>query len=738
MFAVNWKSLTNDLWGGLASMLVALPASVAFGVAIFAPFGASAAAQGAVAGILGATALGIVAPLFGGTDRLISAPCAPAAAVMGALAMELMSGANGAPADPARTMLLMTLTAMMSAGLQILYGALGGGTLIKYIPYPVVTGYLSGVGVVIFLKQLPGLFGLPKDVDLWAGLTSPALWRGHGLAVGTAAIVVMAIAPHVTRRVPAAILGLGAGAAAYFLLSLFEPGLATLRDNPLVIGPIGASGAAIAAGFTSRWTSLAGVRVADLAAIAMPAMTLSVLLSIDTLKTCVVVDAMTRSRHRSNREIVGQGLANLASACIGGLPGSGTSGATLVNIASGGQTRASSVLEGGFALLAFLLLGPLVAWVPISALSGILIVVAFRMIDWNVVRLLKRKSTILDFLVIATVIAAAVGIGLITASGIGIALAIILFMREQTRSTVIHRKVYGHQVFSRQKRLPGDRAILEARGAENVVCELEGNLFFGTTDQLLTQLEADLKSKRFVILDMRRVRGVDFTAVHLLEQMQAELGEHGGELIFSDLPKTLPSGEDLGTYFDEVGLVKPERPIRIFPQLSDALEAVENQLLAEAGHGESPDEAPLELREFDFVAGRKEETLHAFAACVEERYCAAGQAIFRQGETGDELFFVRRGSVRVLLRNDATREFHIATFGRGDFFGDLAFLDRGQRSADAFAERVTDLFVIPRHAFDEVAKLHPRLAQHFFASMAHAIALRLRYADAELQALRET
>ncbi|MBI4693370.1 MAG: SLC26A/SulP transporter family protein [Gammaproteobacteria bacterium] len=716
-------------------MLVALPASIAFGVAVYTPFGASAAAQGAVAGILGATALGIVAPIFGGTDRLISAPCAPAAAVMGALAMELMS--NGGGADPAHALVLMALTAVMSAGLQIVYGLLGGGTLIKYIPYPVVTGYLSGVGVVIFLKQLPGLFGLPKGMHLSAGLMDPALWRWQALVVGAAAILVMALAPRVTRRVPAAILGLGAGVLGYFGLGFLDPALRELAGNPLVIGPIGASATAIAAGFASRWSGLASLELADFTRIAMPALTLSVLLSIDTLKTCVVVDAMTRSRHDSNREIIGQGLANLASACLGGMPGAGTSGATLVNIASGGRTRASSILEGVFVLLAFLLLGRLVAWAPIAALSGILIVVAVRMFDWSSVRLLKQKSTILDFVVIAAVIAVAVGIGLITASGVGIALAIVLFIREQTRRTVIHRKVYGNQVSSRQKRLPEDMAILEQRGHEAVVCELEGTLFFGTTDQLLTQLAADLESRRFVILDMRRVRGVDFTAVHILEQMQAQLGERGGELIFSDLPKTLPSGEDLNAYFDEVGLVKPEHHIRIYPQLSDALEAVEDQLLAEAGHGESADEIPLELRDFDFVAGRKEETLQAFAACVEERHCEPGEAIFRQGEMSDELFFVRRGSVRVLLKAGGASEFHIATFGRGDFFGDLAFLDRGQRSADAIAERVTDLFVISRQRFDEVAKLHPRLAQHFFASMAHSIALRLRHADGELQALRE-
>ncbi|MGE0388138.1 MAG: SulP family inorganic anion transporter [Gammaproteobacteria bacterium] len=724
----------DDLWGGLASMLVALPASIAFGVAIFSPFGASAAAQGAVAGLLGATALGMVAPVFGGTDRLITAPCAPAAAVMGALAIDLVSGGG----TPERALLLMTVAALMSAALQMLYGLLRGGTLIKYIPYPVVTGYLSGVGVVIFLKQLPGLFGLAKGVPLGHGLADPSQWQPAALAVGAAAIATMAIAPRFTRRIPAPILGLGVGVLAYFALGAWQPQLRSLQDNPLVIGPIGASAGAIIEGLTGRWSGFGDIGVHDLLAIAMPAATLSVLLSIDTLKTCVVVDAMTRSRHDSNRELIGQGIANATSALIGGMPGAGTSGATLVNIASGGRTRLSSVLEGAFVLIAFLLLGPLVAWAPIAALSGILIVVAFRMFDWSSFRLLKRRSTVLDFLVIVTVIAVAVGIGLITASGVGIALAIILFIRDQTRGTVIHRKVYGNQLSSRQKRLPQDMAILEQRGADTVICELEGNLFFGTTDQLLTQLAADLKTRRFVILDMRRVRGVDFTAVHILEQMSAQLAERGGQLIFSELPKALPTGQDLRAYFSEVGLVKPESHIRVFGQLSDALEAVEDILLAEAGHARREEAPPLALRDFDFVRGRKEETLAALDACVIERRCAAAEAIFRQGDLGDEIFFVRRGSVRIVLRPENGREFHIATFGRGDFFGDMAFLDRGQRSANAIADQDTELFVVSRQRFDEVARGHPRLAMQFFESLSHSLAARLRHADGEIQALRES
>jgi SulP family sulfate permease len=731
------EGLAGDVWGGLASMLVALPASIAFGVAVYSPLGPEAAGQGALAGILGATVIGVVAPLFGGTDRLISAPCAPAAAVMGAFAIEAMRVAGGG-SQPERVLTLMTMVALLSAGLQMLYGAVGGGTLIKYIPYPVVTGYLSGVGVVIFLKQLPGLFGFPKSMGLWEGVTSPEAWRGPGLIVGLVTIGVMLVAPRLTRVVPAPILGLLAGVVAYFALALARPELLTLHDNHLVIGPLGGVAGSFFGGAAGRFSGIAQMRLGDLAVIVTPALTLSVLLSIDTLKTCVVVDALTRSRHQSNREIIAQGLANLTSALVGGMPGAGTSGATLVNIASGGRTRRSSVLEGVLVLVAALALGRFVAWAPIAALSGILIVVAYRMFDKASFRLLRQRSTILDFVVVATVVAVAVGVGLITASGVGVGLAIILFIRDQVRGSVIHRKTYGNHVFSRQRRLPEEIAILEQKGEQTVVCELEGNLFFGTTDQLLSLLEADLKTRRYMILDLRLVRSLDLTAVHMLEQIEGQLVERGAQLIFSNVPKSLPTGQDLRAYFDEVGLVKPESHVRVFNQLSDALEWTEDRILEEAGRTRGDDEPPLALRDIDFLKGRKEATIRELEACVIERSYAAEERIFRQGDAGDEIFFIRRGSVKIVLQLGPDKEYHVATFTRGDFFGDMAFLDRGTRSADAMAARPSELFLLSRDRFDALVEEHPRLGQAFFAGLARSLAIRLRHADKEIRALEES
>jgi SulP family sulfate permease len=197
----------GEFWGGLASMLVALPSSIAFGVVVYSALGPERAADGALAGIIGAAVLGIVAPLVGRNGGFITAPCAPAAAVLAAMAAGFAAQTEF---SAERILALLALTALVSALLQGALGAVRAGRLIKFIPCQAVSGYLSGVALVIALGQLPGLLGLPGDVALAQGLLTPALWNWTGIAVGAATIVAMIGAPALTEKVPAAIVGLPA------------------------------------------------------------------------------------------------------------------------------------------------------------------------------------------------------------------------------------------------------------------------------------------------------------------------------------------------------------------------------------------------------------------------------------------------------------------------------------------------------------------------------------------------
>jgi SulP family sulfate permease len=631
---------------------------------------------------------------------------------------------------------MLTLVGLICGVIQVSFGAVGLGRLIKYVPYPVVSGYLSGVGLIIIISQVPKFLGVSTQTQFWDGLATPSLWQWQGVAVGAITVAVMVSAPMFTKAVPAAILGLASGVLAYFGLGLLDPALLVLEGNALVIGPLplGGESAGFGEAIAGRWKAVGNLDFAEVGRLLVPAATLAVLLSIDTLKTCVVLDALTRSRHDSNRELIGQGLGNLTSSFIGGVPGAGQMGATLVNMSSGAQTRLSGLIEGALALAAFLILGTFIAWIPIAALAGILIVIGLRMLDRDSLHLLKSRTTVLDFAVIVAVVVVALTVSLIAASGVGIALAVVLFIREQIGGTIVRGKAYGNQMFSKRVRLPDEMAILEKRGDSTAIFELQGSLFFGTTDQLYTTLEPELKTRSYIILDMRRVQSVDLTAVHMLEQIQGILAERNAFLIFSALPENVPSGQDMRKYFDEVGLVKTERRVQTFNELDEALEWVEERLIEEE-QLQRLQEKPLELREIDVFLGRKETTLAALESCMDRRSYRAGENIFSRGDSGDEIFLIRRGAVRIVLPISDTQGHHLATFGRGDFFGEMAFLDPAPRSADALAFTDIDLFALSRKRYDTLAEEHKKLAIGLVLSVARVLAIRLRYANAELRAL---
>ena len=542
-------------------------------------------------------------------------------------------------------------------------------------------------------------------------------------------------APRLTSAVPATILGLAAGLLAYGGFAWADPALRLLAGNSQVIGALGGGGTGFVAAFADRLTAIKAMGLADLPALLVPALTLAVLLSIDTLKTCVVLDTLTRSRHDSNRELLGQGLGNLTSAAVGGMPGAGQMGATLVNISSGGNSRRSGLIEGALSLIAFLALGSLIAWVPVAALAGILTVVGVRMIDFRSLSFLRARSTVFDFAVVAAVVVTAQAVGLIAASGAGLVLAIVLFIREQIGVSVVHRKTDGNKHFSRQTRLPEAMAILQRDGGQTVIFELQGSLFFGTTDKLYSALEPELKTRRYVILDLRRVQSVDVTAAHLLEQAEDVLSERGGFLLFSHIPPRLPSGQDVQRYFDEVGLVRAESRARVFAELDNALEWVEERILAEAEFTRS-EEQPLELHEIDLFTGCNAEALRALRACIEERTYRSGEKIFKRGDTDGELYVIRRGAVRIMLQLDEAQWRHVSTFGRGSFFGEIAFLDGQARSADAIASADTQLFSLSRKQFDALADKHRRMAIGILEGLARVLAIRLRYANAEIHVLQ--
>jgi SulP family sulfate permease len=412
-------------------------------------------------------------------------------------------------------------------------------------------------------------------------------------------------------------------------------------------------------------------------------------------------------------------------------------GASLVNLSSGAKTRISGIVEGVMTLLAALLLGAFVAWIPVATLSGVLIVVGLRMIDTDPLRFLESRSTVLDFSVVLAVIGVALTIGLIAASAVGVILSILLFLREQVGGNVVRRKSFVGQRSSTWYRPEAEMRLLEQKGSAAVIFELQGSIFFGTTHHLYLTLEPELRVRDYVILDLQRVQSVDLTAAHTLSLVRDMLAERGATLLLSNVRESLPNGRNLREFFELTGLTGGNSPVLITPTLEAAIEWVEDRLVGDSDAPQA-EAVPLELHEMELFQGRKDATLVDLEACMEKRSWKAGEAIYRRGDPGDELFLIRCGEVRVMVGSPGSTQLrHTATFGRGDFFGGLAFLDRQPRSNDAIAHQDTQMFVLTLEKFNKLAEGHKRIAFIMLSALARTLAIRLRHADDELTLLQE-
>ncbi|MDD2830483.1 MAG: SulP family inorganic anion transporter [Sulfuricurvum sp.] len=724
---IKLNTIIADFWGGTAAMLVALPSAIAFGVTIYATIGGHYGAYGAVAGILGVAAIGIIASLFGGTNRLISAPSAPAAAVLSAFALTYISKDFG----PDTVFAMLMVVALLAGIFQVLFGLIGLGKLIKYMPFPVVSGYLSGVGLYIIASQTPKFLGLPQGTHILEALKNPTTWQWESMTVGFVTILTMFYADKIVRIIPAVILALIIGVLTYGLLGIADP-LLFVPNNPLVIGELGGSnGINFLQMFIGRFNSLATFSLNDLSLLLFPALTLAALLSIDTLKTCVIIDSMTHSFHNSNRELIAQGSGNITSSLIGGMSGSGTMGATMVNLSSGAQTSLSGVIEGVMAILAFLLLGTFIAWIPVAALAGILIVIGLRMIDRHSIKLLKTSKTALDFFIIVVVALTALTVSLIAAAGVGLVLAIVLYIIQQIGVSVIYRQQDGSEMKSKIIRSNEDELYLTERSNEYSLYELHGSLFFGTANQLYTMLQEDLRHKKYIILDMKRVQTVDLTAAHILLQIKDILHDAGGYLILSRLPHKLPSGDDMESYFNHVGLLKHLSPIKVFDDLDDALEWVEEKLLAEEDNRNTK-ESLLSLGDFNLFKGRKADTLAELEMLLVNESYKKGETIYTIGESTGEIFLIRRGSVRIMLPFNEQKHIHLNTLTQGSFFGEFSFLEGTPHYTDTIAASDTELYMISRETYDLFSTQHKKAALHFMESLATVLAERLKVTRNEL------
>jgi SulP family sulfate permease len=359
------------------------------------------------------------------------------------------------------------------------------------------------------------------------------------------------------------------------------------------------------------------------------------------------------------------------------------------------------------------------------------------MIDTDPLRFLESRSTVLDFSVVLAVIGAAIFWGLIVASAVGVILSIILFLREQVGGNVVRRKSFVGQRSSTWYRPEEEMQRLEQKGDTAVIFELQGSLFFGTTHQLYLTLEPELATTDYLILDMQRVQSVDVTAAHMLNLVRDALSERGVPLLLSNVRECLPNGRNLREFLELAGLVPDGETVLIMPTLEAAIEWVEDRLLGDVGVTEV-DFPPLDLHEIELFKGSKPDTLTDLKNCMEIRSCKSGETIYSRGETDANLYLIRSGEVRMMgCVGGSPRLRRIATFGRGEFFGGLAFLDHRPRGNDAIASVDSELFVLTPEKFNYLAEEHKRIAFVLVSQLAKTLAVRLRHTDDELTLLQE-
>jgi SulP family sulfate permease len=492
----DFSHLRGDVFGGLTAGVVALPLALAFG---------EASGAGPIAGVYGAILVGFFAALFGGTPSQISGPTGPMIVVFAGVFASL-SGDLG----------MVFATVILAGVMQILFGVLGFGQYIRLVPYPVVSGFMSGIGCIIIALQLARLFGHEPE----GGGTIPALLE-----------VPSAIAdPNYSA--------LGIGLLTLVIVFAWPPRWGKYLPSPLVALFVGTS---VGLGFDS--VPILGAIPTGLPSFIMPAISgdalliimeaaliLAILGAIDSLLTSLVADNMTRTRHNSNRELIGQGVGNMAAGFFGGIPGAGATMRTVVNIRTGGMTKLSGLLHSLLLLAVVLVLAPLASQIPHAVLAGILVKVGYDIIDFSY---LKRahKGPRFDLVLMVLVLSLTVFVDLITAVAAGVVIAAIAYVKQVSDAQLA---LAAGEIDNLSQGL-SDReiALLEECGDHLTYFDFGGPLSFGAAADLGHHVRERLSPRDHValVLDFGRVPFMDVSALRAIETI-AQDAAHAGKHLF--------------------------------------------------------------------------------------------------------------------------------------------------------------------------------------------------------------
>jgi len=518
IFRLDFSNFKGDLFGGLTAGIVALPLALAFG---------EQTELGAIAGLYGAIAIGILAAFFGGTPTQVSGPTAPMTVVSALIIADAIQYVGG---DMAVAFPIIIATFVIAGVIEALFGVFKLGRYIRYFPYPVVSGFMSGIGVIIIITQVFPFLGVSAPAGGSLGTIKsihkiPEIVNFTSIIVATATILIIYIFPKITKKVPSALVALVAiSLAAFFLV----PNDAILRIH---------SGGAIPTGLPDL--QLGFIKVfgdfEHMMIVFEYAFTLAALGAIDSLLTSVVADNMTKTKHKSDQELIGQGIGNIGAALIGGLPGAGATMRTVININSGGKTKLSGMIAGFFLLAVLLGLGTLVGFIPNAVLAGILITVGFGIIDYKGIKHIKDIPRG-DAFVMLVVLFLTVFVDLLVAVAIGMVMSSVLFMKKV--SDVVEHQTYSAPLkqFSREVAWKDEGDIIDRIGDKVYIKHLEGPLFFGFTARF-QEMVKNLPNISVVVIRMGKVPYVDQSGLYAMEEAIMNLLQKKVAVVFTGLEK---------------------------------------------------------------------------------------------------------------------------------------------------------------------------------------------------------
>ena len=511
MLGYDTSNFKGDLSGGFIAGIIALPLALAFGVQ---------SGLGAEAGLYGAIAVGIFAALFGGTPTQASGPTGPMTVVSASIVLFAIEATGSLE----KGLGIVFLSFLVGGLLQIGLGLLGVGKYIRYFPYPVISGFMSGVGLIIIFLQLWPLLGSssPKStVEVFTRINEPlAALNGAALGLGLLTIAVNYAFPLITKKVPSVLVALLVGTGVAHAFGMQVP----------VIGDI-------PSGFPE-------LRIGDILSVSpehyFPILEFGVMLallgSIDSLLTSVIADNVTKVRHNSRKELIGQGIGNMIAAVFGGIPGAGATKGTVVAINAGAKTRLSGITHGLFQLAALLGAGTVVSYIPLSVLAGLLISVGVAIIDYKGIKHLTHVPRS-DAAVMVVVLVWTVFGNLVHAVTAGIVLASILFMKKSSdlaEAGAVVTKLERETAWSDESGLADEESIY--------IKHLDGPFFFGFSAQFRTLAESLPEEITTLVIRMERVPYIDQSGLYTLEDAILTLTKRGKKVALTGLQ---PQCEDM-------------------------------------------------------------------------------------------------------------------------------------------------------------------------------------------------